>query len=175
MNAMACSFACLVEYVEQPLAKAPSGIHAVLSKVTCSRYILQMDLSNTEAEPTAFLTAQTAINSRGAVQAALGPSKQAGIHAGEAKSNADSKASQYSPGLFTPPTTANMPFDSSKGTQQMPHAMNSLAANSNPTGHLEPATATIGIMPSICLSRGQPCCMLSFMLSSMLSTSILWA
>ena len=145
--ALACRFACLVEYVEQPLAKVPPGIHAVLSKVPCSRYILQMDLANIEAEPTA-LTAQTAVSSRGAMQAALAPSKFPGKQAQGAKLYADGKDSHHTPGLIAPPTAA---FSPRKGMQQLPYTANSVAEEDDPRGHVEAAIAADGMKLTVCL------------------------
>ncbi|KAL0033852.1 hypothetical protein WJX77_007687 [Trebouxia sp. C0004] len=42
-------FGCLLEYVQQPLAKAPANVAEVLSRVPCPRQIFHMDL--TTAEP----------------------------------------------------------------------------------------------------------------------------
>jgi hypothetical protein len=49
-----CRFSCLLEYVQQPLAKAPADIDEVLSKVPCPRHIFHMDLTTTEPEQTAL-------------------------------------------------------------------------------------------------------------------------
>lgn len=50
----ACRFGCLLEYVQQPLAKAPANITEVLSKVPCPRHIFHMDLATTEPKATAL-------------------------------------------------------------------------------------------------------------------------
>lgn len=49
-----CRFGCLLEYVQQPLAKAPANMTEVLSKVPCPRQIFHMDLTTTEPELTAL-------------------------------------------------------------------------------------------------------------------------
>jgi hypothetical protein len=44
----------LLEYVQQPLAKAPANINEVLSKMPCPRHIFHMDLTTIEPELTAL-------------------------------------------------------------------------------------------------------------------------
>ena len=62
-----CRFNCLLEYVQQPLAKAPAGLNEVLSQVPCPRHIFQMDLT-AEQESKALPRAPVACPARASLQ-----------------------------------------------------------------------------------------------------------
>ena len=47
-----CRYACLLEYVQQPLCKAPANITDILNNTPCSRHIFHMDLAASEANTT---------------------------------------------------------------------------------------------------------------------------
>lgn len=66
-----CRFSCLLEYVQQPLAKAPAGLNEVLSQVPCPRHIFQMDLNTAEQESSALPGIAASCPARASLQQSL--------------------------------------------------------------------------------------------------------
>lgn len=81
-----CRFGCLLEYVQQPLAKAPANISEVLSKAPCPRHIFHMDLTTTEPEHTALTHASGGLSTAPQLQSQAG-TQHAALMPGALSSN----------------------------------------------------------------------------------------